>query len=658
MTLKPFYKAPKVTVYADGEVQERTSVVRIVRSTGGATGDVCILRTQETTPPEKLVSQLTVQTVVVVEEYETDEPIFGDEGEVPLAPSAVTYETRKQVVFWGQTSGAAVDLDRGSVEFEARIGRHHFGKPLRGMMEYSNYQRTHFVDLVFNPEIDGRTRGNMDDWHRDHSNEDMCRFLDYERVRTESARDHGADYFKYTDEDFAETEEKRLWTLPEAVLHLCYALNENAKYIDNPTREHVEEVLPDDKELLRGVRLKIGSYLNECLNQLLHPFGYTWSVRPPEEATGKPRIVIHERAKGPEVELQLQPLGEVIDPDQTNIGGGSFASGRQTLVNQVRVFGGFNRHHVTLQLMPAWDSTFDDLDEEDLRKDSTSYQENPERQRVGRDWVFNEAEDYHDARSGDKPGDLDPYFGGDIYFGDRVKRRRRLLPGIVRRKDGVPLGEDGIVLQIQLADGDEWITPDNQNDFGAWAVLDQEIGIRFTGNHVPSELWAAFQDGDKTPLGWPKVRVTGVIVSDDRLEYTAERRETSPQKEVIEELIDAGERFQFRELHKDSIHYEDRESFDVDEQDDYQAIKKFAERLRDAWDQADVSGKFEIIGLGGQKLELGMVVTSVYGREIALEAHGEGAERKVYPQIVSITRDYERQGRTITLQTFRDEAGV
>ncbi|MBL9080848.1 MAG: hypothetical protein JNK76_03530, partial [Planctomycetales bacterium] len=615
-----------MTVYADGEVLERTSVVRIVRSTGGATGDVCILRTLDETAPEKLVSQLTVQTIVVVEEYETDEPIFGDEGEVPLAPSAVTYETRKEVVFWGQTSGAAVDLDRGSVEFEARIGRHHFGKPLEGMLEYeregpnSYYQSIRPVDVVFNPEIDGRTRGNMDPEARHLG----YAFLDYERVRTRAAREKQR-IEPFDDEEFREKEEERLWTLPDAVNALCYRLNdpEEDPFIENPSFEEVFKTLPEDKELLRGVRLKLGWYLNECLNQLLHPFGYTWSVQPPTDVEGKPRIVIHERAKGPEVELQLQSLGEVIDPDRTNIGGGSFASGRQTLVNQVRVLGDFKRFHVTLYLMPAWSSELDDLDEEDLRKDSTSYQENPERQRVGRDWVFNEAQDYHDSREGHKAGELDPYFEREN--GTKIMpRRRRVFPGIVRRPDGVPIGEDGIVLQIQLADGDEWITPDNQNDFGAWAVLDQEIGIRFTGNHVPSELWAAFQDGDKTPLGWPKVRVTGVIVDDKRLEYTAERRETSPQKEVIEELIDAGERFQFRKLSEFSIHYEDRESLDVDEQDDTEAIEKFAERLRDAWDQADVSGKFEIIGLGGQKLELGMVVTSVYGREIALEAHGEG----------------------------------
>lgn len=611
---------PIIRIEADGEELTASSLLWIQRQTG-AEGDVARFRLIIREPLENITTRLEVQKIRVIEITEGE-------------------DADERCIFAGCTSGAAIRLSDESQEFEARISRFHYGTPLRGLIELETEAGGEITipeDIVFNPLLDGKVRGN-----KRARAEGSPVFIHYECTRTQNGRelnDFGGDL---DDSEFEAEADDRLWTLAEAVQYLCEQLNPDETFIRNPDFADVEGTVDTSTSLLRNVKINLGLYLNEALDRLLQPLGYTWFVDPDAgEELG--RITVIPRGTGTQVELKLQPRGELVDYRNSEIDDSALNVGLQTCINQVRVLGARKVWETTLELIPAWDPDDDDLTSDELRKDSDDWQDMPERHRVHRDWIFSEGGGAYELRDDprDGRGDLSPTFGHD----DWRSMCRKIGPMLVKGDDAAPEGENGILVEIKLTDSDEWLSVD-VFDFGQVTILDQEIGIRFDGNEPPAEMIAA--------VATAKVRITGTVVDDQRLEYLAERRDTSPQKEIAEQVIDASDRFQFRQVSEESKNYANLATLKTDERDDSDAIETYAKRLRLSWDQADINGQVTIIGLGGTRFELGDVCPKIYGREIDLAAHGEGSEDLRYPQIVGIRLDWQRQTRTLTLETFRD----
>lgn len=621
----------------------------ITRSLGGAHGDQCLCRAHHD-------AEILVDTKVVPPTSKLEvETVDANGGR------------RRLFVGWG--SGATFDMATETLHYEFRIARFHFGFPAFAMFEafsdgsvFDTYRRQ--GDIVFNPIIDGAVRGNRG--HKYPSPGEPYYFTDWEMLRTPAARKRqGVRY--YSDGAWERNQKEMQWTLSTAVHHLCWKLNAAEQHITNPTLGELQAVFDDEGSKLRNVVIRVGSYLNEALDVMLGPLGYTWFVDP--ETTGKPRLRFVRRGRGTERFLQLQRPGDSFDAMRNNVYGGPIAAGSHGLVNGVAVIGGNKQHEVTIPLVPAWSNDLDTLGDEDTAKDSDNYQNKPSYQRVHRDFVANEAGDYVGLRpSIDSPLRLSNYYDDEER---RVPpRRRKAWPCLTKLPDGAAAGDNGIVIEYRLREpgepgeeGEEaepasfgdWQPLETLWDFGTVAVLEQEIGFRFDGLFVPVDVQAAFQSyAEESPN--IEFRMTCTIVSDDRLVGRAAPTGNSFQPDIAGEIIDAPDRFHFREVTKWSKYYPEWRSgrLQADVVDDSIAITEFAVRLRDAWDMLDFSGEPQLIGLDGVQYELGDVITHTLGRNIQFVA-ANGADGPRHPQVSQVHYDLVNHSRRLTLSTLRNE---
>jgi hypothetical protein len=627
--------APQLKLYADGEELVGSHVRRIQRFAGGAAGDRIAIELART---ESLVDTSILFAAQEVEVYLTKQTGGGSTG---------------KRLFWGWTSGLVYSLTTETVTFEARVARFHFGKPLEGMDEWRRVAGSGVVatieqDLVFNPYEDGITRGNM----RGDADDGLGKralFLDPDSVRSPSARTW--QQVPWIDDlEFKEAEPERLWTVAKAVHYLCWTLNADEKYIDNPALKDLEELFGTATSDLREVRIPIGRYLSEALDSLLRPLGYGWYL---SYEPAKPTLRFFGRGRGPGKAVTLakprSPFGWENDLKRAQL-----AVGYQSLVNEVVVLGGLEQVECSIELFPAWRSGYDLSEEDDLDKASDVYRNEPEIQRVGRDFVANEGGDYNGQRPGlERPLSMRLLFGRDL-----VAKRRRIYPCLTLGADGAPLGQNGYVLKWRVWDRTQPVSlqdttwkPIEELEYGSVHILRNEIGIRFDGQLPPAEVlddMAHFQ-----------VQITGTLFGDQRVRGTAARRETSPQALTVREVVKDDDAFQKRTIGIGSEYYVSAleskipagEDLTNDAVDDSEAAAAKAEALRFAWDQADVSGQLAVALLDGEDYEIGDVITGIVGRAISFAA-SDGSR---YPQVTAIDYDIEAQERILTIATMRDE---
>jgi hypothetical protein len=576
-----------------------------------------------------------------------------------LLSSQVGGKTRDKVVFWGKFSGLNSDISDGeSVVLEARQAPYHFGNFVQGMPEYNANTQQHQLlrqAIEFNPTVNftsysgkrigntrglGVVRGNMNDL-KPYGKGKCNVFLDPASVHTPQARKfatgRGEATTKERQGDLTEARmlaSDKKWTLKEAVYYLCWTLNEDEKNFQNPTREELKP-LDDSKTLLHDLVIPLGTFLPEALDRVLDPFGYGWRVDYVRKGVRK--ITVMQRGKGPKKTLRLQSPGEVLDLKKTNLESSNLACGNQSLINRVVALGDFKLYESTWELKRAWSAEHDDLTTDELSQESLDWATHPERHRVWRDWVLNEAGDLIGVREGVKT----PYDFKPIFEVDTVPRRRRFHPCITLAKDRLPACANGYF--VEYYDGAEW------RPIGGYEVLTAECGISFNGTAPPAEM---LQMGDVV-----KVRITASVYSDERIAFTTPTAPSSPQPDAAPVLLDVSDRFHFRHVHEDSefLKGEMRGLYEDLQVDDTKRLQEFAERIVKATDHLDVRGTAVIWDLDGDPYDLGDMIEKIEGRNISLDAGGpsSGAEKK-YPQIVGITYDYTSQKRILALETFRD----
>lgn len=553
---------------------------------------------------------------------------------------------------WGRANLASVRVgDDNSLVVESRVEPYHFGAPLVGMMENdpnsdgsgSSGSVQNYADLVFNPMVDGQVIGNMSS-QTDPSGYNY--FLDPDSVRTSPA--------KTLQQATASN-----WTLMQAVTYLCYVLNASQACIQNPSDESVAE-LPTDSNLVRNVHIPNGVYLPEALDRLLDPLGWGWFLQ--LNGIGSRTIQFFQRGVGGASNPTLGEFGSTysLDDNACNCAAADLVYDLAPDVNQIRVLGDWRYVEATMTLVPAWDNEDDSLTPWQLSKESSDYQDNPDYQRVWRDWVLNEAGDYIGFRSTiTEPASLSTLFGHPC-----VPRRKKFLPCITLGQDLEPAGHvEGTCVEWSVDNGTTW-RPLSELKDSTCRLLERECGVRFDGQQPPIELMMAgvagtMSGGTSGDGTGALVRITATIRDDQRLYAVASRSGSSPQSATNEAVVDVGTRFAYRYRYPSgkfaTATGEDWVTTNV--VDDTSAIQDFANLLRAAWDLPDVRGTVEIEGLEqgldgiGQAFEIGRLVTQISGRGIRLTS-SLGATNG--PQILGIGYDYQRQRRTLHIQTFRD----
>lgn len=667
-----------IQVKIDGKQVDDLVPLSIERTLGAQAGDRCVCHLAN---QEQLVD---LKIKDVVDRYRHREIVI----------TATEPNGRAETLFVGWGSGVAMGFGTETQDFEFRIARYHFGDPLVGVKqrlppgskkkppaaasseglrsvsreelaarskppeeEAPEGARVTYVvrDLVFNPLIDGVVRGNK------HEIEgQFLGFIDWESLRTKEARRY-LGYARSSDEAFRTSEYERLWDVQSAVVYLCETLNHAEQFIVNPTKKDLTDVFGERPMEIRNRNLPIGLYLNECLEQLLTPLGYTYFVG--VNSNGRPQLYFRERGYGPRRPLQLQKPGP-FDYYKNSTDGGSLGVGAASLIDTVVIYTAPKRHEVTIELVPAWKDEYDDLGDNETVSDSEEYLQRPEYRDVHRKFAANEAGDYIGYRSGiKKPYDLKEIFGYDP-----VTKRRAIHPCLTRNLDGTPVGDNGIVIEWKLAsetatsveEAEAQWKPLSEMQYDSVELLDQEIGIRFNGLFAPVETV-------NNPAA-VRIRITGTIeedalmsaatlsTTDVETKYKPTKSKKAAEPHKIRHVVDARDRYHWRKVHRASRHFKKVESGELqaDEIDEQSLAYEYAARIINRWDTLDVNGSFRIIGLTSPWYELGDAIYGIEGRDVNFSS-GQKSQR-YYPQIAGISYDLIGQSRQVTLQTLRNDA--
>lgn len=310
----------------------------------------------------------------------------------------------------------------------ARITPHHFGTPLIGMHVLNHEEPVapdldtdpliHEGDIWFNPEIDGEIVGNTTTIrsavHKTYGDAGSDLMILKLWVHPESLRTTNAS--TYVQRDYV----RDTWDLKEAIHSLCWACNPLETFLKNPGLTELDAIGAGEITL-RNVVIPAGMYLNEILNLLVKPFGYSWYLQ-----VGRNGDQNSADYGLPEIRLKFFKLGEGVEKEvnQPKPGTTLTAGGPQNCIewevresfdelrNQVTALGGLIEREVTIELFRGWDSELDDLGLEEIGKEGDLYERH---RNVWRLWVANEAGDWTATRGEitDEP-DLSGVLGASV----------------------------------------------------------------------------------------------------------------------------------------------------------------------------------------------------------------------------------------------------
>jgi len=454
---------------------------------------------------------------------------------------------------WGLIAEQSHYLDRSRelVHVTTRIDSWLIGaKKTTGYWVHHSDDSRQFVNraIVFNPEIGGKLYGN-----RAISRVGAVHwFLDPGSVQSGPARTL-----------HTTAEPSRLWTLAHVVHSLCWLLNDDETYVTNPTLTQLQTELRidviADEDVIRNLRLRFDLSLGQCLDAVLQPHGFGWSLKHGDAIPGPDsEFSFYRRNVGAPLQAFLQRPGERIDRVNTNISEYHANISIADLTNRMDGLTSPLRVESTFELWPAWlydplnltPTTLSVLNQTEWRLNGSEF----------RTFALNEAGDLTDTRPGiTEAEDLNAILTEPDAEGDArllPYRRRAFLPAITLAPNREPIGNGGYELQFKRRWYDTEDPPEEQED--EWKtvdwpfeVLDDQCGIRLTGQVEP-ELYRTLVDfpDDSRPL-----RLTASVESDFSRHNAAERRADSPNGNDVTTVLDLGSRFHMRKVDSTSEHY-------------------------------------------------------------------------------------------------------
>lgn len=416
--------------------------------------------------------------------------------------------------------------------------------------------------IVFNPTIDDRVVGNRASVVGTGSS--ISYWLDPETARTPAART-------------AAGQTANLWTLPQVIHTLCYLLNPDETYVENPSITTLNGRLAPsgmtDTELIRDLRLDSDLWLSQCLDRVLEPFGMGWCLEFDDSMATSGSDTQHtwfrffELNTGPQKKVYLQrPGSTAISRDDTNVSDYHANLSIVDLANEVEGFTAPLLVESTFDLHPVWTENLDSQNIDELNT--------PDERATGtvhRKYVVNESGDINSVRTTPTAlTSLDSLLTeSHPDDGTRVipDHRRRLLPALTEGLDRGTLadnltterdlvGERGYLLEYQrrwtdtlgAEQTEDWIEPDWR-----FAVLRDQMGIRLTGA-VPFELHTQLQEFPNDVA----LRITCSVQSDFARHVVATKQTSSPQAKTIRSVLDLSSRFHVRRVDSTSSLYTDR----------------------------------------------------------------------------------------------------
>jgi hypothetical protein len=675
----------------DGETQS-LQLVRLVRSAGARSLDYAQLAVDLGRDGSRLVDLQTPQAWRRWIEIRTAD----DDGE-PVGAALFRGE------LGGQTIGISGPGREEAASVDARLERWHFGRLLTGMRVRDPVSEAVVkidMDPVFNPVIDGRVIANRST-HRDPDH-DYYLWAHPEAIRTAAAK------------TFQGETSPQSWTLPGIVFSLCWSLNGDETHIKNPTREELQAVMgfpADDWRPSTGytsgdrvenggniytcsitgvsaasggpsgegsaiadgtvtwafesaapntpkvanLTIRRGAYLPDLLDAVLIPHGFGWFTQlsfdePDEESDDPPamraKIVLFRRGEGEEREIFLQRPGEDLDLAKSNMPDLSMQTSVAELANVVQAFGGYEEREVTIELSRGWSEsedayTVDDLDKDDL---DSQYAAHPKAWRL---WVGNEAGDYTGTRTVVQPITAPLDLSG--VFTLWVNHRRKVedcltfdATGLKRRPPHVQWFDP------QEGVSGEWKTVQP----GSYTVLEDQIGVLFTGQKPPDDIRFAGADGDGAEV---KLRITGTVAGDARLFREATRRAVSPNGNDVVVMLDVSDRFHDRQVQTTGDYASVLpDTYGKDDRDDGDDLEEYVGMVQDVEDCARIHAAFRLHGIC-LEYELGQLITRVAGRNISFNRLAEASEEKRYLQITAIEYHWQQQTTVLHVEAIDDE---
>jgi hypothetical protein len=544
------------------------------------------------------------------------------------------------LLFWGELTLERIQLNREEhLTMQACVHPWHFGDICEGVKVWNRLGVSEDneevgagqlinVDPVFQPEIDGKIENNMS---TQIDSEHLYKlWIDPESVRSSAAREYQQ----------AHAEE---WTLIDVIDSLQWLLNTDEEFIEN-SDVNSDDPIFEEMPTVRNLHLRRGAYLPQYLDDILLPYGYGWCLqlgtRDSEEGEegehenrSLKKLRIYKQGEGEEKKLYLQKPGETLDLAKTNTEQTQLDIDIADLANVIVGQGSFEQRQVTLPLFRGWPESQDALDVIDLLKSEPTAPRNAWRLFVG-----NEDGSYNGTRTGVHPiGEIDvPDLNFD--FSQWVPRRQKIQPCLDRGLDrGVRMRP---VLEWSGDDGETW---NRVPDEWGYSILDDQIGVYFSGEEIPEEIRFA---ADRATL-----RITGTLTGPHRLQASATRQSTSPNGRDVKLFLDLSDRFHDRFVitagpYASTI----GQNQQADERDDEDALREFLEAARDIEDAAGMTGSFVLHGIH-LDYEIGDLLTRIDGRDIFLNRKSVGADEKRYLQITGIIYDWQEQQTTIEVES-------
>jgi hypothetical protein len=416
-------------------------------------------------------------------------------------------------------------------------------------------------------------------------------------------------------------------------------------------------VLPEDRHILKHHELPPGLYLNECLQQLLPAYGFTFSIDYISPTSRK--LHIHQANVGAKKQIRHQVAGETLDLALTNADVIRVDYDKSTAINQIRAVGDYSKLEATWELKPAWPAEWDDIPAVQLSHHPFFALAHPEYARVWRDWVLNEDGSYPRAWEGhpaEIPNpDLTNKFVTAFGLGHEVlvAKRRKFHPMLTLGADRHAFGTTGGCHvewwnPYKLAEAGWEPVMGTMYTFGC-RLLTDECGISFTDELPPFMIIAAGQNA--------RVRITATVESDFRISAVAVRLpgDASVNALLNEQIVDVNRHFHLRGLHPESQFAEAVEAglLLADVNDGREALAEFAVDLRQTFDRAKGAAEVRLEGLDHEDYELGDLITAVTGREIDLALTRAAAGELVYPQVIGIRWEVQSQKMILTLDEFK-----